>query len=292
MKHFGFGLGLLLVALSPAGAQVTAEVVLDQDQFLPGEALPAAVRITNRSGQTLRLGAENDWLTFSVEAPDNAVAPKIGDVPVKGEFVVESSQRATKHVDLAPYFALGRPGRYAVMASVRIKDWDHEIISSPKNFYVIEGTKLWEREFGIPNTVGATNAAPEVRRYILQQANYLRGELRLYLRVTDVSGARVFRTVPVGSLLNFSRPEAQLDKVSNLHVMYQSGPQSFSYTVFNPDGELIARQTHDYINTRPRMQADAEGTISVTGGVRRLSANDRPAPKPVSAADDAPASKP
>src|SRR5437879_3743506 len=131
MKLFGFALGLLFVALSPAGAQVTAEVVLDQDQFLPGEALPTAVRITNRSGQTLRLGAQDDWLTFSVEAPDNAVAPKIREVPVKREFVVESSQTATKHVDLAPYFALGRPGRYAIIASVRIKDWDHEIISPP-----------------------------------------------------------------------------------------------------------------------------------------------------------------
>src|SRR5207249_11768589 len=70
-----------------------------QDQFLPGETLPAAVRISNRSGQTLRLGAEEDWLTFSVEARESAVVAKIGEVPVRGEFVVESSQRATKHVD-------------------------------------------------------------------------------------------------------------------------------------------------------------------------------------------------
>ena len=102
----------------------------------------------------------------------------------------------------------------------------------------------------------------------------------------------MFRTVPIGALLNFSRPEAQVDKLSNLHVMYQSGPQSFSYTVFNPEGELLARQTHDYINTRPRLQADAEGKIFVAGGVRRLTANDRPTPKPATPPDDGPTTKP
>ena len=40
---------------------------------------------------------------------------------------------------------------------------------------------------------GATNRAPEVRRYSLEQANYLRTQLRLYLRITDAADARVER---------------------------------------------------------------------------------------------------
>ena len=56
MKRIGLWISFLLAVLAPASAQVTVEVSLDQDQFLPGEAIIAAVRITNRSGQTLRLG--------------------------------------------------------------------------------------------------------------------------------------------------------------------------------------------------------------------------------------------
>ena len=56
MKALGLWLGLLAAALSPVSAQVTVEVTQDQDQFLPGESMPTAVRITNRSGQSLRLG--------------------------------------------------------------------------------------------------------------------------------------------------------------------------------------------------------------------------------------------
>ena len=90
MKALGLWLVVLAAALAPATAQVTVEITTEQDQFLPAESLPLAVRITNRSGQDLRLGGP-DWLTFSVEARDGLVVPKLGDVPIEGGFVLESS---------------------------------------------------------------------------------------------------------------------------------------------------------------------------------------------------------
>ena len=196
-----------------------------------------------------------------------------------GEFALESSKTATKHMDLAPYFALSQQGRYAIVATVKIKDWDHQIVSVPKPFYIMEGSRLWEQAFGVPKLAGVSNTPPEVRKYILQQANYLKGPLRLYFRLTDDSGARTFRVFPIGQMVSFSRPDPQVDKLSNLHVLYQSGPQSYSYTALNPEGELIARQVYDYVGTRPRLQPNEDGSISVMGGVRRLTANDLPASK-------------
>jgi hypothetical protein len=279
VKKIGSWLGLILASVSPLSAQVSVEVKLEQDQFLPSEALRAAVRVTNRSGQTLRLGAEPDWLTFSVESRDSFVVGKEADVPVTGEFVLESSKTATKRVDLAPYFTLDRQGRYALSATVRIKQWDHQITSAPTSFTIIEGAKLWEQAFGVPKTIGATNEPPEVRKYILQQVNYLKGRIRLYLRLTDESGSKSIRVFPIGSLVSFSRPEPQLDKSSNLHVLYASGPQSYIYTVFNPDGDTLIHQTYEYVDSRPRLQPHDDGNISVKGGVRRVMADDLPAPK-------------
>src|SRR3981081_860084 len=100
MKNFGFALGLFAAPLLQVSAQVKVEVMQSQDQFLPGESLPTAVRITNRSGQTLRLGSEEDWLTFSIEARDGTIVPQTGDAPVTGEFTLGSSKMATKRVDL------------------------------------------------------------------------------------------------------------------------------------------------------------------------------------------------
>ena len=255
------------------------EVTFPQEGFVQGESVTAAVRIFNRSGQKLRLGSEEDWLTLSVESRSSFVVAKIGDVPVRGEFDLDSSQVATKRVDLAPYFTLSQAGRYSVTATVKVKSWDREITSAPKTFDIIHGRPLWEQEFGVPAGDGATNALPEVRKYVLEQAHYLNGQMRLYLRLTDPTGVRAFRVFPIGQLASISRPEGQVDKWSVLHVLFADGPHSFSYSVFNPDGDLLLHQTYDYVSSRPRLKLDADGKISVTGGVRRLTVADVPASK-------------
>ena len=131
MKTF---LSLLLTTLvfSRAAAQMNVELALEQDQFLPNEAVKLAVKITNSSGQPVHLGADPSWLTFNVESEDGFVVIKNAEVPVVEEFDLESSQMATKHVDLQPYFVMGKPGRYKVTATVRIKQWSLAINSAPK----------------------------------------------------------------------------------------------------------------------------------------------------------------
>ena len=78
---------------------------MDQDQILPSESLVVGVRITNFSGQTLHFGADNDWLRISIEGKEGSMVPTTGDVPVQGEFEVESSTVATKRVEVAPYWS-------------------------------------------------------------------------------------------------------------------------------------------------------------------------------------------
>src|SRR5262249_12595526 len=159
-------------SLVSASAQVSVEVTQDQEQFLEGEPLPVAVRVINRSGQPLHLGAEPEWLTFSVESRDGSVVSRNGETPVIGEFLLESSKAGIKRLDLQPFFALSRPGRYAITATVHIKEWGQDISSRPKNFDIIDGAKLWEQEIGVPRT--GASGAPEVRKYVLQQANYIK----------------------------------------------------------------------------------------------------------------------
>src|SRR5258707_6990119 len=124
MKKSAVWLALWLGALSPAAAQLKIEVTLDQEQFLPGESLPVAVRIANHSGQTVHLGKEQDWLTFSIESRDGFVVLKDNDASVGGEFDLEPSKVAIKRVDLAPAFELTRSGRYVVIATSKVAELD------------------------------------------------------------------------------------------------------------------------------------------------------------------------
>jgi hypothetical protein len=274
-------MSLLAATAFSASAQITVEVTQPQDQFLTGEALPVTVRIMNLSGQTLHLGGDSDWLTFSVESREGVVVPQFGTLPVFDPFDLPSSRLASKRIDLSPCFPVIQVGRYNIIANVKIREWEgREIASRPKGMDIINGVSLWQQEFGVPPAPGQTNGSPEIRRYILQQANYVRGQVRLYLRVTDLTGARPPRVVLIGPLMSFSRPEQKIDQDSDLHVLYQDGPHSFSYSKFSPDAELLARQTHDYVGTRPRLRVDADGNIFVFGGVRRITSTDVPPPKP------------
>ena len=256
---------VLALAVVRASAQLSVEVVTDQDQFLAGEPLPVAVKITNRSGRPLHLGTEADWLTFNVESFDGFVVSKKSEVPVTGEFELESSQMGTKRVDLAPSFLLGKPGRYKITATLRVKDWSAQTASAPKSFDVISGAKLWAQDFGVP----ATNGTPEMRKYTLEQASYLHAQMRLYVQVSDVTESRIIQTRALGPSVSFSHPEAQVDRLSLLHVLWQTGAQSFNYCVVDADGKLVRREIFDDLSTRPRLTVNESGDVQVIGGVKR-----------------------
>lgn len=272
--------GMLLVSLLCGSAQVTVELVLDQDQYLRDESIPVKLRITNRSGRPLKLGGAADWLNFTVESRDGHSVARLRDLSLKEEFTVESSMVATRQVDITPLFNIGWPGRYTILAQVRIPEWNHEILSKPKTFSVTGSASLWEQVVGVPGDGGV----PEVRKYILQQANVK--HLKLYVRVTDESEHRTFKLMPVGQMVSFSRPEAQADKESNLHLLFQSGARSFIYAVVTPQGDLILRQRHDYARTRPTLRISEEGRIVVAGGQRFFSKGDFPPPISVGSTND------
>src|ERR1700737_246926 len=106
MKTAGLVFAFFCACIGQVAAQVTMELTMDQDKFLPGETLNAVVRINNLSGQTLNLRTDQDWLKFAVESPDGFIVPKTGEAPVAEKITLESAKAAIKRVNIAPYFNL------------------------------------------------------------------------------------------------------------------------------------------------------------------------------------------
>jgi hypothetical protein len=247
--------------------QLQVSVIMAQEQFLPGEAVTLDVRIVNHSGQTLVFGEDNRWLRIGVQEDDASVVTRLSEVPVTGRFVLPPSKMATKRLNIEPYFGFTGPGRYQVDASLWIEPWDQTIHSEPEPFVIVSGTKLWERSFGVAAGEGVP---PEVRKYLLQQANYLKSQIRLYARVTDAREEHTFGVVPIGPMVSFSRPHALVDADSNLHVLYQSGPRISTYCKISPDAEVLAHEKREYAGAKPRLSADEDGSVTVRGGVPLL----------------------
>src|SRR5687767_12820057 len=124
MQSFLFSLGILLLTLGSLNAQVSVDILLDQEQYLRDELLPVKVRITNRSGKPLKLGREADWLSFAVETREGRAVERYSAVPVKDEFTLESSMVATRRVEITPHYDLSAAGQYSVAATVRIPGWN------------------------------------------------------------------------------------------------------------------------------------------------------------------------
>ncbi|MGN6386404.1 MAG: hypothetical protein ACTHMT_09210 [Verrucomicrobiota bacterium] len=267
-----------ILSLASASAQLRVEVSFEQETYLPKEPMNAVVRIYNSSGQTLVLGTNETWLTFSIENANGAIVEQKKVPDVVGEFTLPSAHRARKFVDLAAAYDLTKFGRYYVTATVHIPQWNQSFTSYKHAVVGIStGVKLWERAFGVPQEKG--QGKPEIRKFQLVQANHLK-ELSLFVRITDENDSYTFDIFPLGPLMGLSRPEPQMDQWSNLHVLYQDGARSFRYTVIMPDGMILTRQSWEIEqNSRPQLVSGEDGRIKVAGGVRRVSASDLPPPE-------------
>ena len=261
--------------------RVSVEVFVGADQYLATEALDVRVRVTNHSGQTLQLGKEADWLTFTVGSYDNKIIPRYGEVPVVSPFVLDNGKQGALKVNLAPYFGMGEPGRYRVIASVNFRELGVVAKSEPVGVDITRGVTMWSQEFGVPKRAGDAGGPPEVRKYTLQKTTK-----KLYLRVSDPTGIKVFKVLPLNAAVSSGSPQTQLDRAGNLHVLYQTGAKSFYYWVIDPDGDLVLRQTHVYHENRPpKLKSDGKGSIQVDKGARQLAPTDipstnEPAPPP------------
>ncbi len=267
----------LLLALALTGtliqtmqAQVNIEVILEQEQYLRSESLPVQVRISNDSGRALRLGDDPEWLAFTIQDESGKQVLRTGEVPLAKPFTIEPTKTVRLRTDLMPHFDLSQVGHYTLNLKMRVPQLNEEISAKPTSFDIISGVTLWEKNVGVPGTDPLVT-----RKYALQQATFFKQQ-RLYVRVTDATGARVVKVISLGQSLSMSRPETKVDNVSHLHVLFQNDRQAYLYGIVTTDGELIIRQSYEIAGRRPQLRSEADGRVVVAGGQRKILLSDLP----------------
>ncbi len=284
MRKFAVLFVLLCAVAQSVMAQlngVTLDLDLDQQQYLSGEDVRASLTIVNRSGQPLILGATTNWITFDVVGEHEYVVHKLAEMPVKQAFTLLTGQTIVREFNITPYFDFRKPGRYALRAVVSVPRWKQEMACKPAIFSVEKGTpltNLGDLAFGVPLPAGApTNAPPDIRRYGLLRVSFI-DQVRLYFQLSDGSG-RALRVYPLARIVDFRDPEAEMDRANHLHVLVQTGAHVFTYCEMDTSGTLLARQYHEYAESRPKLRLSDDGHVFVGGGRRLLTSNDYPAPQ-------------
>ena len=254
---------------------VTAEVELDQDQFLPLEDIKVAVRIINLTGRTLHMGADNGWLKFIVETKDGFPVLPESEPAVVGEFDLPTSKTGIKRVNLVPHFPVKQSGRYTVRAEIEVPGLNKAVTSRPVSFDIFNGTVLKSITVGVVRTNAAPGDVGDQRTFLLQRKHNGQAD-QLYVRLTDQATGNTLKVIPVGRLISIGEPEVQVDQQSRLHVLFRVDSQTFRYVVVTADGEMVRRQTHDYGTGAPKLRMNGENAVVVSGGVRREMSSDIP----------------
>ncbi len=274
-----FSAMVALLVSGPAGtaqtSSVTVEIELDQSQYLPAEDIIVAVRIINLSGSTLKMGRDNGWVKFFIDAKDGIPVAPDTEPLVLGEFELPTAKTGVKRVNLVPHFPVKESGRYTVRAEIEVPGLNRRVSSLAVPFDILNGTVMKSITVGVARNGAPLTEATEQRTFLLQRAVYLKRD-QLYVRLMDRSGGTTLKVLPIGQLTNIGEPELQVDQKSRLHVLFRTGPRTFRYVVVTADGELALRQAYEITANSPKLRVNDASDVIVSGGVRREMSSDIP----------------
>lgn len=277
MKRLLTLLGLFIVA-SRSDGQIQVELKLPRLQFIAYEPVYATLHITNLAGRDIELHdtAGQEWFGFELTGKDGQLVGRLKGSTSQPELKIDAGQRVTQKVNLTPLFDVHDFGTYRVRAHVYFADLDKFFYSQPKLFEVTDARPVWQRTVGMPDS----SAGPGNVRTFALLTNRFPEHKALYVRVADNDRGIVYATYPLGRIIDFDEPHAEIDRNNFLHVLHCAAPRTWSYSKVGLNGELVSHQTFMETKTRPRLVHDVNGMVAVRGGMPdQAAAPSKTAPK-------------
>lgn len=261
--------GLALFGCLALHAQVQVDLKFSRSQYIAYEPLTATVAITNRAGRDIDLQTAEgqEWFGFEVMRGSGELVSASRQNAFDPLHLV-AGQTVTRRIDLTPLFQVSDFGTYHVRAHVYFADIGRYFYSPTRAVEVMTARPIWKQTVGVPD---ATPTSGEMRTYSLL-TNRFSDHTLLYVRVEDESRGLVYATFPLGSMIAFDEPRAEIDAQNRLHVLHCTSPRTWSSATVGLDGRLIARETLLETRSRPHFKRETNGDVAVIGGMPELPA--------------------
>lgn len=246
-----------------AAAQINVDIGFKRKLFVLYEPIVAVVSISNLSGRDLVLdNADNHrWFGFNIETGDGRPIPPNNPDYELGRVAIAPGEKLTRAVNITPLFPLQEFGPYRIKATVYSGTFGRFFSSRAQTIEVTDGRPIWQEVVGVPGGDG-----PPVLRTITLLSHKLSRSTRLYARIEDKAGGKIYAMHQLGPYLTFGRPEVMLDLRNEIHVLQNSAPKQFLYTHLGLSGEILGQQAYLEAGGRPGLVKDAEGQVQVAGG--------------------------
>ena len=255
--------GILLFAAAAAQAQITVDISFKRSLYMVYEPLMCTVTITNLSGRTLDLEdtARHKWFGFQIQTVDGRPLPPV-NVDYKNEpMQIANGQKFVRQINLAPLYPMSEFGTYRVRAAVYSSQLGEYFVSPTLNVEITEGRELWQQTVGVPQGSGSGRS-----RTFALLAHRLPRTTMLYLRVEDKEAGIIYCTTQLGRFITFGSPDVQFDAANQIHILQNSAPKAFLYSLFDINGKVVKQQGYQVLDKRPYLVKKPDGSVDIVGG--------------------------
>ena len=246
-----------------AVAQIQVELKFPRLQYIAYEPVVANLVITNLAGRDVDLhdAGGQSWFGFEVTGNEGASVAPISN-PTTEPLKIDAGQRVTRKINLTPLFGIHDFGTYRVRAHIYFGDLNKFFYSQTKVLEVTDARPVWQKTVGVPAETGAPGNA---RTYSLMMNRFV-DHTSLYVRVEDKDSGVVYATYSLGQVIAFDAPQAEFDRVNQLHVLYCAAPRNWAYAQVGLNGELLSRVSFSETKSRPRLVHSDDGVVKISGG--------------------------
>lgn len=257
-------LACMLAFAATARAQIQVDLKFQRLQYVAYEPVTAQVKITNLAGRDvdLRDDSGQHWFGFEVTGQDQQlVAPNSQES--EPPLHIGAGQTVTRKINLTPMFPVHDFGAYHVRANIYFADLNKFFYSPAKVFQVTDARAVWQRTVGVPEGLPGAGGT---RTYSLL-SNRFPDHTSLYVRVEDKKSGVVYSTYSLGRVIAYDEPQAELDRMNQLHVLHCAAPRTWAYSHVGLNGELLKHSTFLQTKAQPHLRRTNDGSVAVHGGM-------------------------
>lgn len=248
-------IGVLGLVGAAGAQQVDVSLALAYSSFVTGEPVLAQVEVLNATRDLIEIGTPNAKDALIVEVSKgggyNEMVPFSSD-PLVGAVTLKPGESFQHKVELDKWYALTEEGKY--MARVVVVHGGMRYESTKRSFDVVPGLPIKE---AVQMFVNRPN-----QKRLFKLVHWSRNQTdRLFLRIEDEPGNKVWDSIDLGVLLRTTEPKIDLSPEGEVTVVHRSTQDAFIRT--------LIWSLPDHVDVQERSQL-LDPEISASQRVRSL----------------------
>lgn len=250
---------LFSILWTSAKAQVNMTCTLAHDTVLQFEPIWVEFKLKNVSGRLLTLAP--DHLGFEVEKIPGRFMKGSGRPLIDAPLPLRPGVEVTRRVNLLQAYGMKEKGRYAIRGRIQVGD---ELLLTPrKHLDVVTG-------FERARLVSSASRGAEMN-WVLRLISLKRDHAEsLFLRLDDEREGLCYGVYGLGGSLHVREPLLQVDTAGRVHVLHQTGPESYAHSIYTLNGRYIGRQNYLAAQGDIRLEANGTGELRIGGTVTEI----------------------